>query len=320
MAAILEVKNLEVGFNLSKGSVTALHGVSLTLNKGERVALVGESGSGKTLLSLSILRLIEPPGEIKGGEVIFNGRDLMKLSEEEIRKVRGNEIAMIFQEPLSALNPVLTVGYQIAEPFLVHTDIPKKEALKKAKELLKLVSIADVDRVAAAYPHELSGGMRQRAMIAMALALNPSLLLADEPTTALDVTLQAQFIELLKDLQKRLSLTLLIVTHDFGVVAEIAERVLVIYGGMIVEEALVSELFANPLHPYTKGLLASIPVRGQDGRLKPIRGQVPPLGKFPSGCPFRDRCDFAKDKCAEGTPKFLEAGQNHHVRCILYGE
>ena len=320
MANILEVKDLEVGFNLAKGRVTALHGVSLALNKGERVALVGESGSGKTLLSLSILRLIEPPGEIRGGEVIFEGRDLMKLQEEEIRKVRGNRIAMIFQEPLSALNPVLTIGYQVAEPFLVHTDISKNEALGKAKELLKLVSIADVDRVAAAYPHELSGGMRQRAMIAMALALNPSLLLADEPTTALDVTLQAQFIELLKELQEKLSLTLLIVTHDFGVVAEIAERVLVIYGGMIVEEAPVKELFADPRHPYTKGLLASIPKRGKNGKLKPIRGQVPPLGKFPSGCPFRDRCDFAKEKCAESVPRLTSDQSGHNVRCVLYGE
>ena len=320
MANILEVKDLEVGFNLAKGKVTALHGVSLALNKGERVALVGESGSGKTLLSLSILRLIEPPGEIRGGEVLFEGRDLMKLDEEEIRKVRGNRIAMIFQEPLSALNPVLTIGYQVAEPFLVHTDISKKEALDKAKELLKLVSIADVDRVAAAYPHELSGGMRQRAMIAMALALNPSLLLADEPTTALDVTLQAQFIELLKDLQEKLSLTLLIVTHDFGVVAEIAERVLVIYGGMIVEEAPVKELFKDPRHPYTKGLLTSIPKRGKDGKLTPIRGQVPSLGKFPSGCPFRDRCDFAKEKCGKAVPKMVANGGGHNVRCILYGE
>jgi len=320
MANILEVRDLEVGFNLSKGRVTALHGVSLALAKGERVALVGESGSGKTLLSLSILRLIEPPGEISGGEVIFDGRDLMKLDDEEIRKVRGNRIAMIFQEPLSALNPVLTIGYQVAEPFLIHTDISKREALEKAKELLKLVSISDVDRVAAAYPHELSGGMRQRAMIAMALALKPSLLLADEPTTALDVTLQAQFIELLKELQEKLSLTLLIVTHDFGVVAEIAERVLVIYGGMIVEEAPVNELFADPRHPYTKGLLSSIPKRGKDGKLKPIRGQVPPLGKFPSGCPFRDRCDFAKDKCAEAVPKLTSDGSGHKVRCVLYGE
>lgn len=320
MANILEVKDLEVGFNLAKDVVTALHGVSLSLDKGERVALVGESGSGKTLLSLSILRLIEPPGVIRKGEVIFDGRDLMKLDEEEIRKVRGNRIAMIFQEPLSALNPVLTIGYQVAEPFLVHTDISKKEALEKAKELLKLVSIADVDRVAAAYPHELSGGMRQRAMIAMALALNPSLLLADEPTTALDVTLQAQFIELLKDLQEKLSLTLLIVTHDFGVVAEIAERVLVIYGGMIVEEAPVKELFRDPRHPYTKGLLSSIPKRGKDGKLTPIRGQVPPLGKFPSGCPFRDRCDFAKEKCGEAVPKMVADGSGHSVRCILYGE
>lgn len=320
MANILEVKDLEVGFNLAKGVVTALHGVSLSLDKGERVALVGESGSGKTLLSLSILRLIEPPGVIRKGEVIFDGRDLMKLDEEEIRKVRGNRIAMIFQEPLSALNPVLTIGYQVAEPFLVHTDISKKEALEKAKELLKLVSIADVDRVAAAYPHELSGGMRQRAMIAMALALNPSLLLADEPTTALDVTLQAQFIELLKDLQEKLSLTLLIVTHDFGVVAEIAERVLVIYGGMIVEEAPVKELFKDPRHPYTKGLLSSIPKRGKDGKLTPIRGQVPPLGKFPSGCPFRDRCDFAKEKCGEAVPGMVADGGGHNVRCILYGE
>ncbi len=320
MANILEVKDLEVGFNLAKGVVTALHGVSLSLDKGERVALVGESGSGKTLLSLSILRLIEPPGVIRKGEVIFDGRDLMKLDEEEIRKVRGNRIAMIFQEPLSALNPVLTIGYQVAEPFLVHTDISKKEALEKAKELLKLVSIADVDRVAVAYPHELSGGMRQRAMIAMALALNPSLLLADEPTTALDVTLQAQFIELLKDLQEKLSLTLLIVTHDFGVVAEIAERVLVIYGGMIVEEAPVKELFRDPRHPYTKGLLSSIPKRGKDGKLTPIRGQVPPLGKFPSGCPFRDRCDFAKEKCGEAVPGMVADGGGHSVRCILYGE
>lgn len=320
MANILEVKNLEIGFNLPKSRVTALHGVSLTLDRSERVALVGESGSGKTLLSLSILRLIEPPGEIMGGEIIFNGRDLLKLSEEEIRKVRGKEIAMIFQEPLSALNPVLTIGYQVAEPLLVHTGISKKEALEKAKELLKLVSIPDVERVANAYPHELSGGMRQRAMIAMALALNPSLLLADEPTTALDVTLQAQFLELLKELQKKLSLTLLIITHDFGVVAEIAERILVIYGGTIVEEAPVNELFANPLHPYTKGLLASIPKRGGGERLKPIRGNVPALGKFPSGCPFRDRCDFVKEGREKSLPARREISPGHFVRCVLHGE
>ena len=316
---ILEIKELNVNLEKKDRTIGALKGINLAIKKGERVALVGESGSGKTMLSLSILKLLEPPLKIESGEIVFKGRDLLKLKEKEIEKIRGKEISMIFQEPLTALNPVLTIGFQVAEPFLIHQNISKKEAFENAERLLKMVSIRDVKRVMKSYPHQLSGGMRQRAMIAMALALNPDLLLADEPTTALDVTLQSQFLDLLKNLQKKFSLSLLIITHDFGVVAEIAERVVVLYGGMVFEEAGVENLFDNPLQPYTKSLLSSIPKRGTRGRLKTIRGQVPPLEKFGSGCPFKDRCDFALDECSKSLPPLKERESGHKVACFLYG-
>ncbi|MCX7830698.1 MAG: ABC transporter ATP-binding protein, partial [Acidobacteria bacterium] len=317
METLLSINNLRVGFEKEGRFLEALRGISLSVSKGEKVAIVGESGSGKTVLALSILRLIESPGKILGGEIIFNGKDILKMKDAELRKIRGKEISMIFQEPLSSFNPVLTIGYQVAEPFLIHSNISKKEALEKAKELLKLVSISDVERVASAYPHELSGGMRQRAMIAMALALNPSLLLADEPTTALDVTLQAQFLNLLNNLVEKFSLTLLLITHDFGVVSETCNRVVVLYGGTICEDSPKREIFENPRHPYTKGLLESIPKGGEDKELKPIKGQVPPVGKFPSGCPFRDRCGSTFEKCSEKLPPLKEIESGRKVSCFL---
>lgn len=319
MDNIIELRNLRVGFEKDNKFLEALRGVTFSVKKGEKIAIVGESGSGKTVLALSVLNLIEPPGKIIEGEIFFNGRDILKLKDDELRKIRGKEIAMIFQEPLSSLNPVLTIGYQVGEPFIIHSNMNKKRAIDKAKELLKLVSISDVERVVNAYPHELSGGMRQRAMIAMALALNPSILLADEPTTALDVTLQAQFLELLNNLVEKFSLTLILITHDFGVVSETSDRVIVLYGGRICEETTKVELLNNPLHPYTVGLLESIPKRGEKKDLKPIKGQVPPVGKFPTGCPFRDRCDRVFEKCSENIPQLNEIKEGHKVACFLYG-
>lgn len=319
MENFLEIKNLRVGFEKGGNLLEVLKGVSFSVQRGEKLSIVGESGSGKTILALSILRLIEPPGKIVEGEIFYKGADLVKLKEVELRKIRGKEIAMVFQEPLSSLNPVLTIGFQVAEPFLIHTGMSKKEALERAKELLALVSISDVNRVASAYPHELSGGMRQRAMIAMALALNPKILLADEPTTALDVSLQAQFLNLLRDLVEKFSLTLILITHDLQVVSETCDRVIVLYGGTICEDSRKVDIIKKPLHPYTKGLLDSIPKSG-DKELKPIRGQVPPVGKFPSGCPFRDRCDNAFEKCSEKMPDLKEVEKGRKVACFLYGE
>lgn len=320
METLLSVRNLKVGFEKEGKILEALRGINFSVRKGEKLAIVGESGSGKTLLVLSILRLIESPGKIIDGEIIYNGRDILKIKEEELRKIRGKEISIIFQEPLSSFNPVLTIGYQVAEPILIHTKATKNEALKRAKELLKIVSISDVERVLNAYPHELSGGMRQRAMIAMALALNPSILLADEPTTALDVTLQAQFLNLLNELVEKLSLTLILITHDFGVVSETSDRVIVLYGGTVCEDSSKADIFRKPLHPYTRGLLESVPKRGEDKELKTIKGQVPPVGKFPSGCPFRDRCEQAFEKCSEKLPEIKEIEDGRKVACFLYGD
>src|SRR5881394_2126747 len=272
--SILEVKNLRTSF----GAVHAVDNVSFNVRKGEAVALVGESGCGKSVTAMSIMRLVAPPGRITGGEVRFKGRDLASLSEREMRRVRGNDIAMVFQEPMTSLNPVFKIGAQVAEAIRIHKDVSRKEARRMAGEMLELVSIPDPIKRLDDYPHQLSGGMRQRVMIAMALSCDPELLIADEPTAALDVTIQAQIMELLASLQKRLGLAILLITHDLGVVAEFCERVFVMYTGRIVEEAPVHDLFANPAHPYTRGLLKSLPsVAGREKRLPTIKGMVPPL-------------------------------------------
>ena len=286
MPPLLEVRNLQTYFFGDQGTVKAVDGVSFDVQEGETLGLVGESGCGKSVSALSILRLIpNPPGEIIGGEIIFEGRDLLELSDEEIRQVRGNRIAMIFQEPMTSLNPVLTIGRQIAEPVEVHRNMPLKEALEKAKELLGKVQIADSGTRIRDYPHQFSGGMRQRAMIAMGLGCNPRLIIADEPTTALDVTVQAQLLELLKNLTRDFSMALIIITHNLGVVARYADRVNVMYAGKIVEKGSAHDIYENPVHPYTIGLMASVPQLDQDVKKKlvPIRGQPPNLANVPPG-------------------------------------
>src|SRR5881394_2990176 len=276
--AILEVKNLRTSFFTGDGAVHAVDNVSFNVRRGEAVALVGESGCGKSVTAMSIMRLDAPPGRVTGGEILFKGKDLAKLSEREMRNVRGDDIAMVFQEPMTSLNPVFKIGAQVAEAIRIHKDVSRKEARRMAGEMLNLVSIPDPIKRLDDYPHQLSGGMRQRVMIAMALSCDPELLIADEPTAALDVTIQAQIMELLASLQKRLGLAILLITHDLGVVAEFCERVFVMYTGRIVEEAPVHDLFANPAHPYTRGLLKSLPsVAGREKRLPTIKGMVPPL-------------------------------------------
>src|SRR5205823_3000903 len=285
--AILEVENLRTSFFTEYGAVHAVDNVSFNVRKGEAVALVGESGCGKSVTAMSIMRLVAPPGRITGGHVKFKGRDLASLSEREMRKVRGNDMAMVFQEPMTSLNPVFKIGFQVAEAIRIHKKVSKKEAWKQAGDMLELVSIPDPIKRLDDYPHQLSGGMRQRVMIAMALSCEPELLIADEPTTALDVTIQAQIMELLASLQKRLGLAILLITHDLGVVAEFCERIIVMYTGRIVEEARVGDLFENPAHPYTRGLLKSLPSvtkPGGDHRLPTIKGMVPPLSDLPPGC------------------------------------
>ena len=311
MPALLEVKNLETEFRTGAGVVRAVNGVSYTVDPGETVAIVGESGSGKSVGALSILRLIpDPPGRVIGGEVWFNGRDLMKLSEEEMRQVRGSEIGMVFQEPMTSLNPVLTIGRQITETIEQHRGGDAEAAQKRAIELLGLVGIADAPRRLRQYPHQLSGGMRQRIMIAIALACDPKLIIADEPTTALDVTIQAQILELMQSLTHRLGVALIIITHNLGVVARYANRVNVMYAGRIVESGSAAALYHDPHHPYTMALLNSVPRldRPRQARLDPIEGSPPDLTRLPSGCSFRPRCRFAIDKCAEAPPPLLPSG------------
>ena len=290
------------------GTVKAVDGVSFDVHEGETLGLVGESGCGKSVSALSILRLIpSPPGEILDGEIFFEGRDLLKLSDEEIRNVRGNRIAMIFQEPMTSLNPVLTIGRQIAEPMEVHRNMPLKKALEKAKELLGKVQIADSGTRVRDYPHQFSGGMRQRAMIAMGLGCNPRLIIADEPTTALDVTVQAQLLELLKNLTRDFSMALIIITHNLGVVARYADRVNVMYAGKIVEKGSAHDIYEHPLHPYTIGLMASVPQLDQDVKKKlvPIQGQPPNLANVPEGCAFHPRCNYAVERCRKETPQLV---------------
>ncbi|HEX7422212.1 MAG TPA: ABC transporter ATP-binding protein [Thermoanaerobaculia bacterium] len=320
---LLEVKNLVTSFPTEDGLIRAVDNVSFSVRRGEAVALVGESGCGKSVTAMSIMRLVARPGRITGGEVRFKGRDITSLSEKQMREVRGNDIAMVFQEPMTSLNPVFKIGAQVSEAIRVHRKVSKKDAWKMAGEMLELVSIPDPVKRLDDYPHQLSGGMRQRVMIAMALSCDPELLIADEPTTALDVTIQAQIMELLAGLQKRLGLAVLLITHDLGVVAEFCERVIVMYTGRIVEEAPVRDLFANPAHPYTRGLLKSLPSvtkAGTEGRLPTIKGMVPPITALPHGCKFNPRCPDVMDICLGNEPALMVVGEAHVARCYLHGD
>ena len=317
---LLSVRNLVTRFRTGRGTLTAVDHVSFDVAAGETVAIVGESGSGKSVTALSILRLIpDPPGHIESGEILFDGQDLLKLSDEQIRAVRGDRIAMIFQEPMSSLNPSLTVGMQVAEPINIHRGTPWRGALEKARELLGMVRMSDTASRVAAYPHQFSGGMRQRAMIAMALACEPQLIIADEPTTALDVTVQAQILDLLKDLAQRSRSALILITHDLGVVARYADRVVVMYGGRVVEAAPAAELYARPRHPYTRGLMASVPrLDGNTAeRLVPIEGQPPDLARLPPGCAFAPRCRQASAACLTAPPPLRNIHPLHQVACVL---
>ncbi len=317
---LLSVRNLVTRFRTARGSVTAVNQVSFDVAAGETLAIVGESGSGKSVTALSILRLIpDPPGHIESGQILFDGRDLLKLSDKEIRSVRGDRIAMIFQEPMSSLNPSLTVGMQVAEPINLHRKLPWRLALDKARGLLGLVRMSDVASRVVAYPHQFSGGMRQRAMIAMALACEPQLIIADEPTTALDVTVQAQILDLLKDLAARTGSALILITHDLGVVARYADRVVVMYAGRVVESAPADLLYAQPRHPYTRGLMASVPQLDSNTheRLIPIDGQPPDLARMPPGCAFAPRCRQASDVCRTAVPALREIDARHSVACVL---
>jgi oligopeptide/dipeptide ABC transporter ATP-binding protein len=320
---LLEVSNLRTHFPTRAGLVRAVDGVSFYLDRGELLGLVGESGCGKSITALSIMRLISPPGKIVGGEIFFDGKDLLKLSNAEMRAIRGDDIAMIFQDPMTSLNPVFTVGEQIAEALRLHRKLARKDARQAAIEAMREVSIPDPARRLDDYPHQLSGGMRQRVMIAMALACNPKLLIADEPTTALDVTIQAQILELLNELRKTRDLAVLLITHDLGVVAEVADRVAVMYTGKIVEESPVNELFARPKHPYTEGLLRSVPkltvadvVKSE--RLETIEGVVPSPTDLPPGCHFAPRCPHRMVRCTEGEIPLYDLEGGVSVRCVLY--
>jgi peptide/nickel transport system ATP-binding protein len=319
--ALLEVDRLQTHFGTPDGVVRAVEGVSFHIDAGETVAIVGESGCGKSVTSMSILRLIqEPPGKI-AGSIRFDGRELLTLSEPEMRAIRGNAISMIFQEPMTSLNPVLTVGKQIGETLRLHQGMNARAAERKAIEMLTLVGIPAPARRVREYPHQLSGGMRQRVMIAMALACNPKLLIADEPTTALDVTIQAQILDLMRDLKHRLGSAIMLITHDLGVVAEMAERVVVMYAGRKVEEAVVGEIFARPLHPYTRGLIGAVPKLGSSlheggrGKLAEIPGLVPSLRKPIVGCAFAGRCGFASDLCRQVAPAIEAKAAGHLVAC-----
>jgi oligopeptide/dipeptide ABC transporter ATP-binding protein len=323
VGTLLEVRNLTTHFLTAAGVVRAVDGVSWDVNEGETVALVGESGCGKSVSALSIMRLVaEPAGRIVAGEIVFKGRDLLTLSEEEMRRVRGREIAMIFQEPMTSLNPVLTIGRQLTEGLEIHLGMARDAARRRAVELLAMVGIPDPGRRLGQYPHQFSGGMRQRMMIAMALACEPSLVLADEPTTALDVTIQAQILELMQDLSRRLGVAMLIITHNLGVVARYADRVNVMYAGRIIERGTARELYANPRHPYTLGLLRSVPRLDEPRRerLAPIEGQPPDLTRLPPGCAFLPRCAFRVERCGTERPELSPAGEDGHVSACWEAE
>ncbi|MEK7689061.1 MAG: ABC transporter ATP-binding protein [Deltaproteobacteria bacterium] len=316
MSHLLQVTNLHTSFFTDAGEVKAVRGVSFSIDKGKTLGLVGESGCGKSVTALSIMRLVSFPGKIVQGEIIYNGKNLLGLSEDEMRKIRGAEIAMVFQEPMTSLNPVLTIGNQISEAIILHQSLNKNEAMEKTIDVLRLVGIPSPEKRIKDYPHQLSGGMRQRAMIAMALSCNPSLLIADEPTTALDVTIQAQILELIQGLQKQFDMAMILITHDLGVVAETVDHVAVMYAGKIVEYTDTKTLFAEPLHPYTIGLLDSLPtIERTGGVLKTIPGTVPGLLNLPPGCSFYDRCPKRDAICTEHEPELVEVKKGHFVAC-----
>ncbi|MET3941407.1 peptide/nickel transport system ATP-binding protein [Paenibacillus sp. PvP094] len=316
---LLELKDVRTVFKTDKGEVTSVDRVSLKLEKGETIGIVGESGCGKSVTSLSIMRLLGKNGSIREGEIRFMDKDLAKLSEAELRLIRGGDIAMIFQEPMTSLNPVFTIGNQLTEAIRLHTDLRGKAADGYAIEMLEKVGIPRPEAIMKSYPHSLSGGMRQRVMIAMALSCKPKLLIADEPTTALDVTIQAQILNLMKDLREEMEASIMLITHDLGVVAEMADKVIVMYAGQVVEETDVFTLFEKPLHPYTQGLMRSIPHIESDAEevLASIPGAVPPLTNMPKGCRFHTRCEFAEAKCLSEAPTLLPVQEGHHVRCWM---
>jgi len=317
---LVDVKNLKTYFYTEEGVVKAVDGVDYEIYPGETLGIVGESGCGKSVTSLSIMGLVEsPPGKIVDGEILFEGKDLTKLSQAEMRKIRGNEISMIFQEPMTSLNPVYTIGDQISEAIIIHKGLSKKEAMKESVEMLKKVGIPLPEQRINEYPHQLSGGMRQRVMIAMALSCDPKLLIADEPTTALDVTIQAQILELMNGLKDSYGMSIMMITHDLGVIAEVSDRVAVMYAGKVVEYTDVNTLFADPKHPYTWGLMNSIPkLDRQVNRLQAIPGIVPSPLNFPDGCKFNTRCPLAEGKCFTDEPELVDAAEGHKVRCWRY--
>jgi peptide/nickel transport system ATP-binding protein/oligopeptide transport system ATP-binding protein len=320
---LLDIQRLKTCFYTFEGTATAVEDVSFFMDEGETVGLVGESGCGKSVTALSVMRLIKnPPGKIVDGQIFFEGSDLLKLSEKKMRSIRGARISMIFQEPMTSLNPVYTIGYQIAEMFMIHKRVGKKEGWNQAVETLRQVQMPSPQKRADEYPHQLSGGMRQRAMIAMAMACNPKILVADEPTTALDVTIQAQILDLMLQLKEDFGAAVLIITHDLGVVAEIAQRIVVMYAGRVVEEGTTRDIFENPTHPYTRGLLRSVPKLGERSRkgrtrLVEIPGMVPSLYELPQGCSFHPRCRHAMDICRQTPPEFVDLGGIHRMRCYL---
>lgn len=318
---LVEFRNLHTYFHTDMGTVKAVNGVSFAIRAGETVGVVGESGCGKSVTALSLMRLVpSPPGEIASGEILYQGRDLLKAQESEIRSINGNEISMIFQEPMTSLNPVFKVGNQIAESILLHEKLTVRDAHERAVKMIELVNIPRADEIAGCYPHQLSGGMRQRIMTAMALSCNPRLLIADEPTTALDVTIQAQILDLIREMRQKLDMSVMLITHDLGVVAEMADYVVVMYCGKIIEEGTVFDIFKNPGHPYTVGLLKSKPViTAHRERLYSIPGQVPnPIG-LEDSCYFHSRCNRCMESCKHGIPPLLEVGKGHKIACRLYG-
>ncbi|PLR83626.1 peptide ABC transporter ATP-binding protein [Bacillus canaveralius] len=318
-APVLDVKHLKTSFFSSDGEVPAVDEISFAVQKGEIIGIVGESGCGKSVTSLSIMKLIpQPPGKIVGGQIFLNGEDIVNASEKRMRQIRGNEVAMIFQEPMTSLNPLFTIGQQLTEAILIHNKIGKKAAFQQSVEMLKLVGLARAEQIMKEYPHQLSGGMRQRVMIAMALSCHPKLLIADEPTTALDVTIQAQILALMKDLNVKLDTAIVMITHDLGIVAELCQRVIVMYAGKIVEESSVQAIFKEPKHPYTLGLLKSIPdIRDKKERLYSIPGNVPKPGSITQGCRFAARCEYVFDRCLSENPPLYNAGDTN-VRCFLH--